>query len=219
MSVIVDFSIPAEDFILGKALQQTSGLSVELEKMIPTGDAAIPYFWVVGEGTERFDEVLEHEPELSSFDVVDELDQRRLYRAEWDHSADTFIQAVFNSDAILQEAGGDADSWHFQLRFPDSEHLSSFHTDCRAQGIDLSIRSLYNPVEPTTVKSQDLTEAQRSLIERAYDEGYFDVPRRTTLAEMADELGISDQAVNERLRRGLSTLIGATIKSGSDRRT
>lgn len=219
MSVIVDFSIPADDFVLGKALQRTAGLSVELEKMIPTGDAAIPYFWVVGEGTEQFDEVLRNEPELSTFDVVDELDGQRLYRTEWNRSTDTFVQQIVDSDAILQEAGGDAESWQFQLRFPDSRQLSSFHAACQEQGIDLTIRSLYNPVEPATLETHALTEPQRSLIERAYDAGYFDVPRETTLAEIADDLGISDQAVNERLRRGLSTLIGVTIKSGPHHRT
>lgn len=219
VSVIVDFSIPAADFTLGKALQRTTGLSVELEKMIPTSDAAIPYFWVVGEGTEQFDAVLEQDPGLSTFEVVDELDGRRLYRAEWDHAMDTFVQQIADSEAILQEGGGDAELWQFQLRFPDSHQLSSFHGDCREQGIDLTIRSLYNPIEPTAVETQDLTEAQRSLIEQAYDAGYFEVPRQTTLAEIADELGLSDQAVNERLRRGLSTLIGATIKSETDRKT
>lgn len=217
MSVIVEFSIPAEDFVLGRALQRTSGLSVELEKMIPTGDAAIPYFWVLGEGRAEFDAVLEEEAELSEFEIVDELDDRWLYRAEWDHSIDTFVQTMVAHDAVLQEAGGDAESWRFQLRFPDSHQLSEFHTDCREQDIRLTVESLYNPIEPATVEMRDLTEGQRSLIERVYDEGYFEVPRKVTLVEIADELGISDQAVNERLRRGLSTLIEATLKSESSR--
>lgn len=219
MSVIVGVSIPAEDFILGKALQKTAGITVEVEKMIPTGGSAIPYFWVIGDNKEEFDAVLESEPELSTFEVIDTLDDRQLYRAEWDSSADTFVQTMIESDVVLQEAGGNADSWEFQLRFPDAHQLSEFHTACRQQGIDLAIESLYNPIEPTTIETRDLTEAQLALLERAFDEGYFDVPRRITLVELADELGISDQAVNERLRRGLTTLIGATIKSGSNPET
>jgi predicted DNA binding protein len=215
MSVIVEFSIAAENFVLGKALRRTAGLSVELEKMIPTGDAAIPYFWVRGKGKSEFTSVLEREEELSSFEVVDKLDGRWLYRAQWDLSVDTFVQAMVTHDAVLQEASGDAESWRFQLRFPDSHQLSEFHTDCRERDIDLTVESLYNPIEPATVEMRDLTTGQRSLIERVYDEGYFEVPRKVTLVEIAEELGISDQAVNERLRRGLSTLIEATLKSGS----
>lgn len=219
MSVIVNFSIPAKDFILGKALQETEGISIEVEKMIPTGGSAIPYFWVIGENRERFDAVLESEPELSTFDVIDTLDDRQLYRAEWNPSVDTFVQMIIEHDVVLQEAGGDAESWEFQLRFPDSQQLSEFRTACQKKGITLTVMSLYNPIEPTAIDTRDLTEAQLSLIERAFDEGYFDVPRKITLAELADDLDISGQAVNERLRRGLSTLIGATIKSKSDSET
>jgi len=217
MSVIAEFSIPGEDFILGRALQETTGLSVELEKMVPTGDASIPYFWVIGENGGAFDAVLEREPELTSFEVIDELEDRRLYRAAWDHSADTFVQAIIEHDAILQEAGGDGESWSFQLRFPDSHQLSEFHTACREHSIDLTVDRLFNPIEPSSMTARGMTEAQRSLIERVYEEGYFEVPRRITLAEVADDLEVSDQAVNERLRRGLSTLIERTVMSDTDR--
>ena len=213
MSVIVEFSIPAEEFILGKALQQTSGLSVELEKMIPTSGASIPYFWVIGEERDEFDAILEQEPELKNFETIDEIDGRRLYRTEWDSAVDTFVQAIVEYDIVLLEAGGDVDVWEFQLRFPDSQELSAFHTHCDEHGIALTINSVYNPVEPAAVNTRGLTESQLELVERLYDAGYFDVPRKVTLAEVADELDISDQAVNERLRRGLQNLIEATVKS------
>lgn len=213
MSVIVEFSIPARDFVLGKALQQTSGLSVELEKMIPTGGASIPYFWVIGEGQEEFNAALEQEPELERFEMIDEINDRRLYRAEWDSDVDTFVPALVDHDVVLLEAGGDGETWEFQLRFPDTHQLSKFHTYCDDHDIELTITSVYNPIEPEAVETKDLTAGQRDLIERLYDEGYFDVPRKVTLAEVAEDLGISDQAVNERLRRGLKTLIATTVKS------
>lgn len=215
MSVIVEFSIPVEEFLLGKALRETSGLSVELEQMIPTGGEAIAYFWVVGEENDRFNEVFEREPELSTFEVIDQLEGRWLYRAEWEPSADTFVQTMVTHDVVLQEADGDTDSWTFQLRFPDSRQLSAFHTDCRERDVDVAIENIYNPIEPGTVELSDLTRAQRSLIQRVHEAGYFEVPRRVTLVEIAEELDISDQAVNERLRRGLSTLIGATLNTGT----
>jgi predicted DNA binding protein len=36
------------------------------------------------------------------------------------------------------------------------------------------------------------------------EEGYFDVPCRVTMADLAAEFDISNQAASERLRRGLS---------------
>ncbi|GAB6877835.1 hypothetical protein JCM17823_01090 [Halorubrum gandharaense] len=216
MTVIVDFRVPAEDFVLGRALQRTTGLSVELEKMIPVGSATIPYFWVIGEGVDEFEAVLKEDPALLGFTVIDELDGRHLYRAEWETGVDTFVQAVVTHDVVLQEASGDADAWAFKLRFLDASQLSSFHAECRERGVDLEVNRLYNPIDPAAVRTGDLTDEQRTLIEHLYDEGYFEIPRRTTLVDVAEELDLSDQAVNERLRRGLSTLIGATLKLDDD---
>jgi len=46
---------------------------------------------------------------------------------------------------------------------------------------------------------------KRSLSPLAVRLGYYDIPRGCTTAELADELGISDQAVTERLRRAIGT--------------
>lgn len=218
MSVIARFSVPAEDFILGKALQKVEGITVELEQMIPLGEATIPYFWVIGEEQARFDETLRDEPELTEFEVIDTVNDRQLYRAKWDSSIDSFVQTMVSFDVVLQEAGGDAESWTFQLRFSDSHQLSEFHAACRERDIRLSVESIYNPIEPAAVETREMTQAQRALIEQAFEAGYFDIPRQVTLAELADERGISDQAVNERLRRGLRTLVAATVmtEAGSE---
>lgn len=41
--------------------------------------------------------------------------------------------------------------------------------------------------------------------------GYYDIPRGCTTKELADELGISDQAVTERLRRAIGSLVRHTL--------
>lgn len=213
MSVIAEISVDSSDFILGRLLQRVEGIAIEIEKVIPTGSAAIPYFWVVGDDEERFEEMLRTEEELSTFEAVDELDGRTLYRATWDPGIDTFLDAVTNGEPVLMEAGGDDSTWEFRLRFPDSHSLSEFHTALREAGIDFEVVRLFNPIEPSLVEDWGLTDPQRELIEHAYDRGYFDVPRRVTLVELAEDLGVSDQSVNERLRRGLHSLIRASVVS------
>jgi len=212
MSVIAEFSIPASQFILGKALQEAPEFEVTIERAIPVGESVIPYVWAYGTDGGEFESVLARAPEIDEYEIVDELDSQALYRLMWNADVDTFLQRVVSSNTVLQQAVGDDERWEFQLRFPDSHELSEFHTGCQDAGMDVTVESLYNPIEPTTVNTQKMTEAQLTLVERAYDEGYFDVPRSITLVELAEELGISDQSVNERLRRGLSALIAATLK-------
>lgn len=213
MSVIAEFSVPASDFVLGRALSEAAWLAIEIEQAIPTGGATVPYFWVVGDDEGAVEDVLERDPGLSGYEVVDELDDRRLYRATWDAAADTLLQVIASHDVVLLEAGGDADSWRFKFRFPDGQNLAAFRTSCREADVDLELTRLFNLVEPVIEEHRRLTETQRSTIELAYEAGYFEVPRRVTLTDLADELGISDQAVNERLRRGLNGLIESTLRS------
>jgi len=47
----------------------------------------------------------------------------------------------------------------------------------------------------------------------AYERGYFDTPRETSLEEIAEELGITQQSLSSRLRRGHRRLIKATLSS------
>jgi hypothetical protein len=45
----------------------------------------------------------------------------------------------------------------------------------------------------------------------AVERGYYDIPRQCTTAQLAAVLGVSDQAVSERLRRGIATLVERTF--------
>jgi predicted DNA binding protein len=46
----------------------------------------------------------------------------------------------------------------------------------------------------------------------AFERGHFPVPRETSLADLGEEIGVSDTAVSERLRRGIATLLSTTIE-------
>ena len=74
---------------------------------------------------------------------------------------------------------------------------------------------MYNPDDPETDVS-DLTPAQREILELALDRGYFAIPRETNLMELAEELGISDQAVNERLRRGTAKVVLSALTASTN---
>lgn len=49
--------------------------------------------------------------------------------------------------------------------------------------------------------TDSLTDRQRDVLLYAYEEGYYDVPRRTTLSDLAGELEIDESTVAEHLRR------------------
>jgi predicted DNA binding protein len=65
------------------------------------------------------------------------------------------------------------------------------------------------PVESTPEAT--LTDAQHEALVLAYERGYFDSPRGVTLAELGAELGVSQQAVGARLRRGIRRTLARTL--------
>lgn len=59
--------------------------------------------------------------------------------------------------------------------------------------------------------ARDLSDTERSTIERAYREGYFRTPRDSTLGALAEEFDVSRTAVSKNLRRGEQKLLGHVV--------
>jgi len=56
-----------------------------------------------------------------------------------------------------------------------------------------------------------LTPEQRETLLMAVEKGYFSVPRETKLAEIAEVVGITQQAASERVRRGAETVLRKSL--------
>jgi predicted DNA binding protein len=97
--------------------------------------------------------------------------------------------------------------WPFTLRFPSHSALSSFHEMAQDAGLDVDVLRVYNVGRAETDPLFGLTDRQREALVLAVSEGYYDIPRECTTVELGDRLGISDQAVTERLRRAIGTLV------------
>jgi hypothetical protein len=57
---------------------------------------------------------------------------------------------------------------------------------------------------------ESLLPGERTALRRALELGYFEVPRRATLVEVADQIGQSDAATSRELRRGIGTVLEDT---------
>lgn len=212
MSVIVTITLPAEDFTLGSTLTANPGIRVELERVIPVGDTFFPYFWAADDDIESIEAALRNEADIESFTVVDTANSEALVRVEWATQLDGFLDALVQTNATILEGIGEVDTWRFQLRFDTHDDLTVFYRSCIEHDISLNFESIHNPGIPRDHGREfDLTDLQRETLQIAFEEGYFDVPRRSSLVELADELNISDSAVSQRLRRGIAALLSATF--------
>ncbi|AGN02064.1 putative DNA binding protein [Salinarchaeum sp. Harcht-Bsk1] len=211
MTVIAHLRIPADSFELGRILELESGTTAELENMVPLGERAVPFFSVSEEVRADFEANVQDHPSVDRIVEVTRHEEERLYSLDWNVGRDVFFQGIVELDGQLLSAAGTAGTWEFEIRFPTHETLSEFQDYCASAHIDLEVGRIYNPTRPGTGIWYGLTAAQRDTLMRAVHGGYYSIPREMSTQDLAEQLGISDQAVTERLRRAIVGLVQNTL--------
>lgn len=221
MSVVAEFAISGDVFPIADVVASYDDVTVEVERIVPLGNQPI-FFWVVG-SPEVCDAVVAElrEPAAAGVvEVIDELPDRVLLRSDTSASKTSFLALVEEVDGTILSAEEAAGDWVISLRFPSQQGLVALSDGCRELGIALELRATHGvePGDGATRGDYDLSPRQAETLRLALREGYFNVPREASIRELAEKLGVSDQAVSERLRRGVSTLIGSTIRDRADAR-
>lgn len=215
MSVILEFTVDADAFAFGQLLSGVPGMRMEIERIVPTGSEVMPFVWVTGEAHEAFEAKLAESDEIRKAVVLDRTEDSVLYRIEWEEPPEQLIQGISAANATILEAHG-TDTWLFHLRFTDQERLTAFHDFLTEHDIPIHIERTYTFGEDANAAREfGLTHEQREALVLALDRGYFATPSAVELDELADELGISRQAVSKRLRRGNEKILEQTLVSSN----
>lgn len=216
MSVIVELSLPASAFQLGRILSTEGETTVSLETMVPLGDRSVPFFRTHGVSRNSFETSVREHPSVAGVHVITTHDDETLYSLDWDVDEDSFLGGVLELDGQVLEGKGRPEAWVFQLRFPSHSALSTFQEHCFDRDIPLDIKRIFNPTRPDAGPWYGLTDAQRETLAYAVENGYYSLPRRVSTKEIAEEFDVSDQAVTERLRRAIDTLVTNTLLLTAD---
>ncbi|MCT9097101.1 helix-turn-helix domain-containing protein [Haloarchaeobius sp. HME9146] len=214
MSIIATFQVPPEDFPLGPVLQSLGEVEVQMERIVPLRGRVIPFVWVSGDDAEEADieQALEEHEEVEDVSVLDHIGNDWLVRLEWQPELGGLLEAILDSEGVLLDASGSNDEGRFSVQFDDHTGVSEFHQHCQDNGIEATLLRLHTPEErPAAWADFGLTESQYIALVTAHEAGFFDVPRGTTLTQLADEFGISDSAISQRIRRGIDALIENTL--------
>lgn len=215
MGVIVTLSIPATEFELGRVLETEGNAVVSLESVVPLGGHSIPFF-SVSDGRTSFEESARTHRAVNEIRLVSTSGGEALYALDWEVADHTFFQGIIETGGYLLEGSGTASEWSFDLRFRTSESLAAFQEYCADNSIPIDIGRIYNPAKPGAGPWYGLSGPQRETLARAVEMGYYDIPRACSTKELADDFDLSDQAVIERLRRGIENLVTNTILVGGE---
>lgn len=169
----------------------------------------MPYIWVQGVTAERIKTAFTSHPAILDLTIVESFSGNHLLRVEWRATEPTILQTLLASNVTLLSAEGTATEWRFEIRAEEQTHLADFERRCNEAGFSVELTRLQSGVADGFSPPTELTEKQREALNIAYRRGYFNTPREATLEDIAEELGISRQALASRLRRGLFHVVGA----------
>lgn len=215
MALVAEFATDSEMFVVGRALAGTEGLTIELERVIPTGESVVPYYWVWGDDLETYEDNLASEPGVESVDTIARTDEGTLYRIDEHSEMSTVIYDLFDLDFTLLRGICTVDGWELEIRFPSCDAASAFQTHLNEQSIPHILERVYQLTDAPGDPEGQLTAQQREAMLVAHQSGYFEEPRETSLRELADRLGISPSSAAGRLRRGHAALIERHIGSNA----
>ncbi len=214
MSTIAEIRFPATEFALAETLSAVPHLEFETVRVVAhETDRVLPLVWAQTDDGDALDDALADDSTVENVRLLADLAAERLYRMDWVANVETVVHALLEHDGTVLNASGRADGWHLRILFPDRESLSATHEFATNNDISFSLQSVSNLSEGRGSQFA-LTEHQHQALLAAYENGYYEVPQETTMEDLADDLGVSAQAVSQRLHRAYSNLIENALVIG-----
>ena len=218
MSVIVELTVPSEAFELGQILRVEPPAQIALETMVPLGGQPTPFIRSRNDVRETFETSVRGHSSVEDITEVNSHNGETLYALRWNPPPDSFLRTIMEMGAVVLNASGDATQWGLEVRFPDHEKLSAFHNYIIEHDIPIHIDRTYTLSETTEHGHRfDLSQEQREALLLALRKGYFETPSEASLDDLADELGITRQALSNRIRRANEKVLTEVLLSSGTR--
>jgi hypothetical protein len=204
VTVLVEITAPLGALGLLEGTRLRAGTEVQFEQRPSIFDCGSASLVVTGSDREPTVEAIESAVGPDDVELVTETERGTFYWLTWGDGLPELLERVRETETTVLSATATTDRWRFELRFSEQEQATQFYE--RYDG-DHPITVYGVSASDDDGTADDLTEKQRSTLCRAWERGYFEVPRRVSLSDLADEMAVSDTAVSQRLRRGLENVL------------
>jgi predicted DNA binding protein len=166
-----------------------------------TGERVIELGEIVTDTPVATVEALQDHSSITRFELLESADRRVLTKYEMtDTELYDFVEA---SSLIIEFPVVAQDGW-FEFELTGTrEDLERLRTTLDAERSAYELQSLVGTTDADVL----LTDRQLELLETAVRCGYFEVPRKCTLAELAEMVGIDKATASTVLRRGEAKIV------------
>lgn len=217
MTTIAELTLGVEDFALGDTFAQLPDVSVTVESVVAEGPTrTTPLVWFSDVELEELEATLEADKTIDDYQRLLEAteDGDWFYRLEYGEGVGSVCCAVYENGGTVLDAQVTDGQWTLRLLFLHREELSETVSAMENRGVRVDVRRMVEAGQDDDLETTAaLTDPQQEAIAEAYRQGYYDVPRKISLEELASELGISHQALSERLRRANRVLASEQLEN------
>jgi len=114
------------------------------------------------------------------------------------------------AEVTLLTCVGTKDGWNFEVRGELQTALSEFRSICQKSDTQIEVTALH-AMRPVRGEGFELTDTQRGGAGVGVRTRVFQFATESSLEAVAEELGITQQSLSSRLRRGHRRLIENTL--------
>lgn len=205
--------------IFHRTLHEISGADVVVRNLAVGPETPLRLIAAVtGDGCGQFHAQVAEDPTVDELKLLEDGNLGRLYwiRAVSGTVDQRAYEAAVDAGGVYLQSRWADNGWYTTMNYPDQESFQDYQRRIDEAGME---------IEPTIVRvgrylisggAFDLTEKQEAVLLEAIEGGYFDIPRGSTLGDIADRLAISEQAASERLRRAMGSLARAAVTNAAE---
>lgn len=207
MTSIVNLEISGEGTGLAELVDAVPSLTCEAEATIASSGRDL---WLSGAPKAEIEAGIAAASAIDDYALIDGAEGKWLYNVEFAPETIDVFELVLEEGGTILEASAPNGSWVLDIRVEDRSDASSIYDRFEDRELEPTIIRLFDTTGGARSQT-GLTENQYETLVAAIDHGYFEIPRRVSMQELAEELDISHQALSERLRRAYRSLVTAEL--------
>lgn len=216
VSTIAEIALPTSEFALSETFSQVPSSRFEVVGIVAhKAEYVMPQLRATASDISTVERAFEDDRTITDADLLTKQNNRGLFSVRWCDIVHDVLSLLATDDTTVLTARAANFRWNFRIQFSDHDLLSAVYNSCHDAGVPIEVQNVH---KRTTMlnDSQKLTEHQHETLQSAMERGYYDIPRKVTTKDLAEELGVSHQAISERLRRGHRCLVETSLSSASE---
>lgn len=210
MSLVLEWRQAAPFVKITDVPSEVPEMDLTVERWRVESDERVRAF-ILADGTafETFESELEGLKTVEEFSLISEVGSARMYQVRF-ISKTQHMPEHSGVKGVISDIEIQSDGLHITAHFQNREEVVKLIEFLEEKGLEVETHSIYETRESSA--AGEISEKQQEALVAAYEHGYFDVPKETTLSDLADELDVSPSSLSGRLKRAQQHLVRAHIR-------